>query len=138
MSNYLTTLGILFLGFLPLFPARPDAAGPAPQAGASNVPVTTVVTVLGPNFTPPPALSRDDFVVHTGNRREDIVAWDAAQGEKSLLELAIVIDELSNIGNQLDDIRKFIQAQPKGTSIGLFYASNGITQAVAPFRAAPH
>ena len=133
MSNYLKTLGILFLGFLSLFAARTDAAGPAPQAGASNVPVTTVVTVLGPNFTPPPALSKDDIVVHTGNRREDIVAWDAAQGEKSPLELAIVIDELSNIGNQLDDIRKFIQAQSKGTGVGLFYATNGITQAVAPF-----
>jgi hypothetical protein len=133
MSNYLKTLGILFFAFLSPLAARP--AAPEPQAGASNVPVTTVVTVLGPNFTPPPALGKDDIVVRTGNRREDVVLWDAAQGEKSPLELAIVIDELSNIGNQLDDIRKFIQAQPKGTSVGLFYASNGITQAVAPFSA---
>jgi len=131
MSNYLKTLGFLLFVFFAPFTARTAFA--APQAGTSNVPVTTVVTVLGPNYTAPPALGKSDVVVHTGARREDVVGWDAAQGEKSALELAIVIDDLSNIGNQLDDIRKFIEAQSKSTSVGLFYASNGITQAVAPF-----
>jgi hypothetical protein len=69
----------------------------------------------------------------TGNRREDVIAWDAAQGDKSALQLAIVIDDLANLGNQLDDLRKFIESQSKSTSVGLFYAQNGITQTVAPF-----
>ncbi len=133
MLNHLKTLGFLILGSVALFAARADAATPTPQAGASNVPVTTIVTVLGPNYTAPPALSKSDIVVRTGDHREDVVAWDAAQGEKSALELAILIDDLSNIGNQLDDIRKFIEAQPKATSVGLFYASNGVVQTVAPF-----
>ena len=130
MSNYLKAFGFLFLAPLVLA-AVAEAA--APQAATQNVPVTTVVTVLGPNYTAPPALGKSDVVVHTGNRREDVVGWDAAQGEKSTLDLAIVIDDLSNINNQLDDIRKFINAQSKGAAVGLFYAQNGITEAIAPF-----
>jgi hypothetical protein len=134
MSNYLKTLAFPLLTFVTLLIVQTaSAAGAASQAGTQDVPVTTVVTVLGPNYTAPPALGKSDVVVHTGSRREDVVAWDAAQGEKSTLELAIVIDDLANVNNQLDDIRKFITAQSKGTSVGVFYASNGITQAVAPF-----
>jgi hypothetical protein len=88
---------------------------------------------LGPNYTAPPAVGKSDVVVRTGKVREDIVGWDAAQGDKSALELAILIDDGTNIGNQLDDLRKFIRAQSKATSVGLFYASSGLTQAVSPF-----
>ena len=131
MSNYTKLFASLLLLSLTLFVT--DSLRGEPQAGTSKVPVTTVVTVLGPNFTAPPALGKSDVVVHTGNRHEDVVGWDSAQGEKSALELAIVIDDRSNIGNQLDDLRKFIQGQSKATSVGLFYASNGITQTLAPF-----
>jgi hypothetical protein len=131
MTNYVKLLASSLLLTLTLFAVR--SASAEPQAGTSKVPVTTVVTVLGPNFTAPPALGKSDVVVHTGDRREDVIGWDSAQGDKSALELAIVIDDLSNIGNQMDDLRKFIQAQSKATSVGLFYANNGITQAVSPF-----
>jgi hypothetical protein len=114
-----------------LFAVRTASA--EPQTAATNVPVQTVVTVLGPNFTPPPALGKSDVIVHTGKRREDVLAWDPAQGEKAGLELAILIDDGTNIGNQLDDLRKFIRAQSKDTSVGVFYASNGVTLPVAPF-----
>ncbi len=131
MTNHLKLVAGLFLLTLTLFTVHSAAA--VPQAGTSNVPVTTVVTVLGPNYTAPPALGKTDVVVRTGKRREDVIGWDSAQGEKASLELAIVIDDLSNIGSQIEDLRKFIQSQPKATSVGLFYASNGVTQAVAPF-----
>ena len=131
MSKCLKLLASSLLLALSLFTVR--STGAEPQAGTSKVPVTTVVTVLGPNFTAPPALGKSDVVVHTGDRREDVIGWDSAQGEKSALELAIVIDDLSNIGNQMDDLRKFINAQSKATSVGLFYANNGVTQTVSPF-----
>ena len=125
----------LFTGLLlltsALFTVRSAAA--AGQEGTLKVPVSTVVTVLGPNFTPPPALGKSDVIVRVKDHREDVVAWDSAQGEKSALELAIVIDDLTNIGNQMDDLRRFIHSQSKATSVGLFYANNGVTQAVAPF-----
>jgi hypothetical protein len=122
--------GLLLLSFT-LFTARTSSA--EPQAGVAKVPITTVVSVLGPNYTAPPAVGKSDVVVRTGKVREDIVGWDAAQGDKSALELAILIDDGTNIGNQLDDLRKFIRAQSKATSVGLFYASSGLTQAVSPF-----
>jgi hypothetical protein len=132
MTKHLKLLASLLLLSLTLFTTR--SASAEPQAGTSKVPVTTVVTVLGPNYTAPPALGKTDVVVRTNKKvREDVVGWDAAQGEKSGLELAIVIDDLVDIGNQLDDLRKFIQAQSKGTSVGVFYANNGVTQAVSPF-----
>ena len=71
--------------------------------------------------------------MHTGNQREDVTAWTSAQGDESALEFAILIDEVSTIGNQLDDLRKFVLSQPKATSVGLFYASNGNVQMVSPF-----
>jgi hypothetical protein len=131
MSNHMKLLaGLLLLSFT-LFTARTSSA--EPQAGVAKVPITTVVSVLGPNYTAPPAVGKSDVVVRTGKVREDIVGWDAAQGDKSALELAILIDDGTNIGNQLDDLRKFIRAQSKATSVGLFYASSGLTQAVSPF-----
>jgi hypothetical protein len=131
MSNHMKLVAGLLLLSLTLFTARTSSA--EPQAGVAKVPITTVVSVLGPNYSAPPAVGKSDVVVRTGKVREDIVGWDAAQGDKSALELAILIDDGTNIGNQLDDLRKFIRAQSKATSVGLFYASSGLTQAVSPF-----
>ena len=130
MTNHLKLFAGLLLMTSALFTVS-CAAGA--QTGTLKVPVTAVVTVLGPNFTPPPALGKTDVLVRVKDHREDVVAWDSAQGEKSALELAIVIDDLSNIGSQMDDLRRFIHSQSKATSVGLFYANNGVTQAVAPF-----
>jgi len=105
------------------------------QTASSKVAVTTVVTVLGPNYMAPPAIGKSDVVVHTGKQREDVTAWIPAQGDRAALELAILIDDGTNLGNQLDDIRSFIQAQSKTTSVGVFYAQNGTTQAASPFSA---
>jgi hypothetical protein len=108
-------------------PAQQQAAAP------SMVPVTTVVTVLGPSYTAPPSLGKEDVVVHTGKHREDVLAWNPAQGDRAPLQLAIVIDDGAGINSQLSDLRHFIQTLPNSTSVGLFYASTGMTQAVAPF-----
>jgi hypothetical protein len=114
-----------------LFCAR--SAWSQPQADSSKVPVSTVVTVLGPDYTAPPALGKSDVVVRTGKTREDMIAWDAAQGDKAALELAILIDEGTSVGNQLVDLRNFVQAQSKTTSVGVFYARNGIVQPASQF-----
>jgi len=127
----LLTSSLLFASLL--FVARPIHA--QQQAASSKAPVTTVVTVLGPNYTAPPALGKSDVIVHTGKQREDVTGWTSAQGDAAALELAIVIDDATTLGNQLDDLRKFVQSQPKGTSVGLFYADNGMVQMVSPFSA---
>jgi hypothetical protein len=112
------------------------AVAGAPQAQApATATVTTVVTVLGPKFTAPPAISKDDISVYESKDKKEVSGWTPAQGEKAGLQLAIVIDDASSsdLGNQLSDIRTFINGQPKTTAIGLFYASNGGVQPVSQF-----
>jgi hypothetical protein len=100
-----------------------------------TVPVSVVVTALGPKYTPPPALSQDDINVFESKDKRIVTGFVPAQGDKAALQLAIVIDDATSleIGNQLSDIKNFINAQAKSTSIGVFYASNGGVQATSPF-----
>jgi hypothetical protein len=119
--------------FVTLFAARLARAQQAQPA--SKVPVTTVVTVLGPNFTAPPALGKEDVLVHTGKQREDVTRWVAAEGESGSLDLAILIDDLDDpsIANQFNDVRAFMHDQAKDTRIGVFYADNGTARLGANF-----
>jgi hypothetical protein len=120
---------------LALIVALPAAA--QQRTASAKIPVTTVVAVLGPSFTAPPAVSKEDVIVHTGSVREDVTGWVAAQGDRAALDLAILIDDAtdSSIGNQLDDLRKFIQAQSKTTRVGVFYANQGRAQEASAFSA---
>lgn len=106
------------------------------EAGSSTVPVSTVVTVLGPKYTAPPAVSKDDIAVYEGKVKKQVTSWIPAQGDKANLQLAILIDDVispTEIGNQLNDLREFIKSQPNTTSVGVFYASNGTFQAASQF-----
>jgi hypothetical protein len=102
---------------------------------AQTAPITTVVTVLGPKYIPPPAISKDDIAVYEGKQKRDINAWIPAQGDKAALELAIVIDDADSpdLGSRFSDLTNFINSQPKTTGVGIFYASNGAVQAVSQF-----
>ena len=99
----------------------------------ATVPVTSVVTVMGPKFTAPPPLGKDDVIVHVKNERADVTAWNPAQGERAELHLAILIDDGADVGPRLSELRHFVQTQPPSTSVGVFYASNGMTVTAAPF-----
>jgi hypothetical protein len=109
------------------------AAFAEPDGAPSTVPVTAVVTVLGPSFTAPPALGKSDVIVHVKDQREDITAWNPAQGDRAELHLAILIDDGADIGPRLGELRHFVEAQSNSTSVGVFYASNGTTLPVAAF-----
>lgn len=113
-----------------------SSTGAQQQPDSSNaVPVSTVVTVLGPKFTPPPAISKDDILLHEGQVRKDVADWVPAQGDKAGLELAILIDESDrkDVGRQFDDLRNFIKSLPKSTSVGIFYATNGSVLSASQF-----
>jgi hypothetical protein len=98
-------------------------------------PVTTFVTVLGPNYTPPPAVSKDDIAVYENKEKKEVSSWEPAQGDKGALQLAILIDDgtRSELGLQLKDMANFITAQPKNSAVGVFYAANGTVQAASQF-----
>ncbi len=111
---------------------------PAYAQGQNNskIPLTTIVTVLGPKFTAPPPLSKQDILVYSNKTRLDVINWVPAQGERAPLQLAIVIDNSANqlgVGTQLQDIAGFISLQSKSTAVGVFYAMNGTVQTACDF-----
>ncbi len=105
------------------------------QASSSNVQVTTVVTALGPKYTAPPALGKQDINVTEGKQKREVTNWVPAQGDKAALQLAIVIDDADSqdLATQLSDLKNFISSQPASTAIGVFYASNGTVQPAFQF-----
>jgi hypothetical protein len=114
--------------------STPPARGRG-QVSSPTVSITTVVTVLGPKYSPPPPVAKEDVIVYAGKTRLNVTAWVTAQGEKGRLQLAILIDNSvsPSLGAQFDDLRSFIVSQPKNTAVGIFYAANGTVQAASPF-----
>jgi len=103
----------------------------AQQASAANgVPAHLVVTVEAKKGSEIPAINREDVMVFEGRDRDKVIDWVPAQGEHAALELFLLLDDASgvNLGTQLDDIRKFINAQPPSTKIGVAYMQNGIAR----------
>ena len=103
----------------------------AQQAPAGNeVPAHMVVTVEPHHGSDAPDLKREDVMVYEGKDRDTVTQWIPAQGEHSALELFILLDDGSDIslGPQLQDLRKFINAQPASAKIGIAYMQNGIAR----------
>jgi hypothetical protein len=126
-----SSLLILAVLMASVFPAHAQNQPTSPN----NVSVTTYVTVLGPKYTAPPALSKADVNVDEGKQKREVTNWIPAQGDKAGLLLAIVIDDAdtTDVASQLGDLRNFVTAQPKTTNIGVFYASNGTIQTASQF-----
>jgi len=106
------------------------------QAQSSNSTVTTTVTVLGPKFSTPPPITKEDVIVRAGNSRLNVVKWISAQKDKAGLQLAIVIDDAASqatVAPQLRDLAAFINTQPANAAVGVFYASHGTVQSASPF-----
>ncbi len=79
-----------------------------------------------------PAINREDVMVYEGKDRDTVTEWIPAQGDRAALELFILLDDgsSSSLGTQLDDIRKFINAQPASTKVGIAYMQNGMARIV--------
>lgn len=101
-------------------------------ADSTGVPVHVVVTVEPRKADQAPTINRDDVMVYEGHDRDRVTDWVPAQGDNAALELMILLDDGSNVslGSQLDDIRKFIDAQPQTTAIGVAYMRNGDAEVV--------
>lgn len=104
----------------------------AQNAAAQGAPVHLMVTAEARHGTTVPEITRSDVFVYEGRDRDQVTAWVPAQGEHAGLELYILIDDgsSSSLGKQLEDIRKFITAQPASTKIGLAYMQNGTSKVV--------
>jgi hypothetical protein len=134
-STAVLTAALLFMGSSFAGQDPPNAHSPAAHE-AATVPVTTVVTALGPNFTAPPTISKDDVTVYGNNARVNVASFEPARGAKAGLQLAILIDDDDSptaIGSHFSEIKSFIEAQPPTTEVGIYYAQSGTVQAAAKF-----
>jgi hypothetical protein len=112
-------LGVLAFGALSL------AAQQAPAA--NGVPAHMVVTVEAHRGSEVPVINREDVMVYEGKDRDTVTDWIPAQGDHAALEFFVLLDDDSGIGlgSQLDEIKKFIDAQPASTKIGVAYMQDG-------------
>src|SRR5580658_7801375 len=99
-------------------------------AFAQGTPVHVLVTAEARHGSTTTEITRSDVFVYEGHDRDQVTDWVPAQGEHAGLELFILLDDGSNIslGRQLEDLRKFITAQPTSTKIGVAYMQNGIAR----------
>lgn len=103
----------------------------AQQAQATGgVPAHLVVTAEPHHGNEVPTINREDVMVYERKERDPVAEWIPAQGEHAALELFILLDDGSNasLGPQLQDLRRFIEAQPPSTLIGIAYMQNGIAK----------
>jgi hypothetical protein len=109
----------------------------AQSNGASQVPVTVTVTVLGDNFQSAPPIPQEDVTVHSGKSLLKVTAWQPAQNsQQGALQLAILIDDdvrTSLLAQQMGEIANFIENQPETAYVGVFYADHGSAYPAAPF-----
>ncbi|MDQ6676072.1 MAG: hypothetical protein M3Z09_02110 [Acidobacteriota bacterium] len=93
-------------------------------AFGQGVPARMVVTAEGSHSKPAPVVNRADVVVRQGKDQAPVTDWQPAN---SGLQLLVMIDDGadSDLGLQLEDLRKFMRAQPASTEIGVDYMRNG-------------
>lgn len=108
----------------------------AADTSATTTPVqkTVSVRVLGDSKRMP-EVNLEDVTVTQGKSDLQVTNWMPARGDRAGLELFILIDDAadSSFGNQINDVRSFINAQPETTSVGLGYMRNGTVQIVQNF-----
>jgi hypothetical protein len=87
-----------------------------------------------------PALRQDDVKVKQGKTFLQVTQLIPAGGDTAALQLFILIDDTldSHVGNNLNDIREFISAQPATTVIAIGYMSNATVNIVQNFITADH
>lgn len=95
-----------------------------------GVPAHLLVTVEPHHGSNVPEIKREDVMVYEGHVRDQVTEWIPAQGDHAALELFVLLDDSSSssLGTQLEDIRKFIDAQPNSTKIGVAYMQDGIAR----------
>jgi hypothetical protein len=94
----------------------------------TSVKMTVTASVADGKRTPD--INPEDVVVQRGKQRLRVTGMVPAQGAHAGLDLFILIDDAStsSLGAQFDDLRKFINAQPSTTAVGVGYMRNATVQ----------
>jgi len=78
-----------------------------------------------------PVLRQDNVQVKVGKDAVKVEHLIPAQGDSAALQLFVLIDdtcETASLGNNLNDLGDFINAQPSSTMVGVAYLSNSTAQ----------
>lgn len=118
---------MLLLQMSAAFAAKVEETAPP-----NTVQVHMVATVepLQDDASGVPLLNREDVQVRQGKNRLQVTGWIPSRGDTGGLQLLILIDDTSDtsLGLHFNDLRAFIEAQPKTTWVGLGYMRNtGVT-----------
>jgi hypothetical protein len=103
------------------------------QSGSSTtttpVQMTVTLRVQGENKRMP-EVNREDIIVRQGKDRLEVTSWTPIGGERSPLDLFILIDDAARqtVSLQFGDLRQFIHSLPPTTSVGVGYMRNGTVQ----------
>jgi hypothetical protein len=113
------------------------SAGSQEKAGPAAAQVHVVITdaALRTDSELPP-LQKEDLTLKQGKNTLDITQLIHADGNNAALQLFILIDDTLDqqaVGNNLNDIKEFISAQPSTTVVGVGYMSNATIQLVQNF-----
>jgi hypothetical protein len=102
------------------------------KAAPSTVQVHMVITDQAFNDSSEvPVLRQDNVQVKVGKNAVKVEHLIPAQGESAALQLFVLIDDTCDtaaLGNNLSDLRDFINAQPSSTMVGVAYLSNATIQ----------
>jgi hypothetical protein len=137
MNKFKIALRLFALLFVFLCGAR--LAQSQEKPAASSVDVHMVITDEAVRDDAELAILRPENIqVKLGRDNVNVKQLIPARGENAALQLFILIDDTCDtqaIGNSLNDIREFINAQPASTAVGVAYMSNATIQIAQNFTA---
>jgi hypothetical protein len=122
-----------FFGILVLLMVTTQIARSQEKSASSTVQVHMVITAEAPNENEEaPVLRAENLQVKQGKNMLKVASIIPAQGDNAALQLFVLIDDTcdTSIGNNLNDLRDFINAQPASTMVGVAYMSNATVQVV--------
>jgi hypothetical protein len=98
-----------------------------PLLAQGGIPTQAVVTVMPKSGTEAPPVTQQELQVTVNKQHSQISEWTPLRGERSGLQLMILIDGTArgSLSLQYDDLKRFIQQLPDGAQVGLAYMQNG-------------
>lgn len=91
------------------------------------VQATAVITVMPKGGTVLPMLEAKDLKIDVDNKSAQATSVVPLRGERAGLELMVLIDDAASreVGEQIPDLRRFVNALPGGALVGVAYMQNG-------------
>lgn len=127
-KNNLVNVRQMLLPVLALIFLAPFVAAQQQEPTLPGVPVQMVVTVEAHHTKEVPVINREDVLVFEGHNRDQVTQWVPLKDSSAGIELFVLVDDAADttqLGSQLQDIRKFINNAPANLAIGIGYMRNG-------------